>query len=304
MLNRMLNSRTVGVFTIRVAFVALAMPMAAQRTVCGEAEYAAMLGKSPPTADFLHYPIPPGAQIDIQQSIREGWPRRSFSLTLVYRFPVGTKVSDVERFFVQAGVYKAFGSVYRDVNPNRRRGDTMRKVTEEDGRVTFSIFRQLEVSEGTPFGDVAWVARELRDHPPTASDLLAPIYPGAVLDIDSSTNMIVGNPSPRIFYFTSDSADTVKAFYGIPAGESVRHISHYDSVGVEAYRGRDSQYRTKISIEVSFEYSAGRQDRKIPTAHLSGAGPAVSGPPPGWGPRQWKGGCYRGPIAPIVATRP
>lgn len=280
----------------------MAMPVAAQQTVCGQAEYTAMLQKTPPTGDYLHYPIPPGAQIDVQQTLREGWPRRALSISLVYRFPPGTKVSDVEHFFVQAGVYKLFGTVYRDVNPNRKPGDTMRKVIEEDGRVTFSIFRRLSVSEGTPFGDVAWVAKELRDHPPTAAQLLAPLYPGAVLDIDSSTTMIVSEPSARISYLTSDKLETVKAFYGIPGGESVRQISRFDSVSVEAYAGRNPQERTKITIAVSYEYNLDRPDRKVPGAHLTGAGPAVSGPPPGWKPRQWKGGCERGPIAPIVAA--
>jgi hypothetical protein len=302
MLDRMLTARTLLLFTIRVAAVALVMPLAAQQTVCGQSEYAAMLKKSPPSGDYLHYPIPSEAQIDIQQTLREGWPRRSFSLSVVYRFPSGTKVSDVERFFVQAGVDRLFGTVYRDVNPNRKPGDVMRKVTEEDGHVTFSIARQLKVSEGTPFGDVAWVARQLRDHPPTAADLLVPLYPRAVLDIDSSTTMIVSEPSPRVSYFTSDSPGTVKAFYGIPAVEIERRISRFDSVSVEAYRGRDPQKRTKITVQVSYEYNPGRQERKIPVAHLTGAGPAVAGPPPDWKPRQWKGGCERGPIAPIVAS--
>ena len=302
MVARTLTAMTLRMFPLGMAVVALAMRASAQQTVCGEAEYAALLRKSPPTGEYLHYPIPPGAQIDIQQSLWEGWPRRAFSQTLVYRFPQGTKVSDVERFLVQAGVYKAFGNVYRDVNPKRKPGDTMRKVTEEDGHVTFSIFRQVHLSEGTPFGDVAWVAKDLRDHAPTAADLLVPLYPGALLDLDSSTAMIVGSPSPQIIYFTSDRPETVKAFYGIAGSESLRQISRFDSVSVAAYNGRDPQMRTKITIQVSYEYDPSRPDRKIPNAHLTGAGPVVPGPPLGWKPRRWKGGCERGPIAPIVLT--
>ena len=285
---------------IGFAVAALSIPANAQQTVCGQTEYAASLRKSPPDARYLHYPIPPGARIDIQQTLNEGWPRRAFSETFVYRFPPGTRVSDVERFFVQAGVYKAFGTLYRDVNPNRRPGDSMRKVTEDDGadpHVTFSIFRRTVPSEGTPFGDVAWVAQQLRDHPPTPTDLTAPIYPGAGLDIDSSTARIVGDPSPVISYLTADSPESVKAFYGIPASEHSRKISpdnRLHRVSVAAFSSRDPQKRTKIEIQLPHEG---------PIAHLTGAGPVVPGAPPGWKPRQWKGGCVREPVAPIVVVQ-
>jgi len=116
----------------------------------------------------------------VQQTLREGWPRRSFSQTIVCNFPAGTKVPDVERFFVQAEVYKASrsGALYTDINPNRKPGDGMRKVTEDDGVVTLSICRNTRPSTGTPFGDVAWTVKQRRDHPPTAADLALPLAPG------------------------------------------------------------------------------------------------------------------------------
>jgi hypothetical protein len=97
-------------FVIQIAVAVLAMQATAQQMVCGPAEYEAMLRKSPPPAEWLRYPIPPGARIDIQNTLAQGWPRRSFSQTIVYNFPRGTKVADIERFFVQAGVYKASAS--------------------------------------------------------------------------------------------------------------------------------------------------------------------------------------------------
>lgn len=283
--------------------VALSVPAAAQQTVCGQAEYQAMLRKTPPSAEWLHYPIPPGARIDMQNTLAQGWPRRSFSQTIVYNFPPGTKVADIERFFVQAGVYKASpsGALYRDVNPNRKPGDSMRKVTEDDGIVTFSIFRNTRPSEGTPFGDVAWTAKQLRDHPPTATDLTVPLYPGAVLDIDQSTAMIMTSPSPYIYYSTADSPQTVRAFYGMGPADITRQFSPDDSVTVEGNRTGAPRNGAQIKIQLSYKHTvaAGRAVQ-APTAHLTGPGPAVSGPPPGWKPRQWKGGCERGPIAPIV----
>lgn len=285
------------------SFASGAVGVTAQATVCGQAEYAALLRKSPPSADWLHYPIPPGARIDIQQTLREGWPRRSFLQTLVYSFSPGTKIADVERFFLQAGVYKASGTVYRDVNPNRKPGDSMRKVTEDDGVVTFTIFRRTVPSEGTPFGDIAWTARQLRDHAPTATDLTVPLYPGAVLDIDGSTAMIMTNPSPYLYYSTPDSLQAVKAFYGIPAGDFTRQFSPDDSITVEANRAGAQRNWTRIQIRLSYKHVAGAgPDFQAPTAHLTGPGPAVPGPPPGWQPRRWKDGCERGPIAPIIGT--
>lgn len=291
---------------IRIAVAALAVltvRASAQQMVCGQAEYEAMLRKSPPSAEWMHYPIPPGARIDMQNTMAQGWPRRSFSQTIVYKFPPGTKVADIERFFVEAGVYKASasGRLYTDVNPNRKPGDSMRKVTEDDGVVTFSIFRNTRPSEGTPFGDVAWTAKQLRDHPPTASDLTVPLYPGAVLDIDRSTALIMTNPSPYIYYSTSDSPQAVRAFYGMAPAEITRQFSPDDSVTVEGNRVGTPRNGTQIRIELSYKHAveAGRAVQ-APAAHLTGPGPAVPGPPPGWKPRQWKGGCERGPIAPIV----
>jgi hypothetical protein len=282
------------VLLILFAAAALVRPGRAQQTVCSQAEYATLLRKTPPTGEYLHYPLPPGAQIDIQQTLIEGWPRRAFSQSLVYRFPPGTKVSDVERFFVQAGVYKAFGSVYRDVNPNRKPGDIMRKVTEEDGHVTFSICRQLHVSEGTPFGDVAWVAKELRDRAPTAADILVPLYPGAVLDLDNSTAMIMTNPDNYVCYSTPDSPQTVRAFYGMAPTEITRQFSPGDSVTVEETHARAPRNGTQIRIRLSYKHAGGPgRAAQTPTVHLDGPGPAVAGPPPGWKPRQWKGGCVR-----------
>jgi hypothetical protein len=290
-------------FVILIAVAALPTPVTAQQTVCGQAEYAALLAESPPSAEWLRYPIPPSARIDIQQTLREGWPRRSFSQTIVYNFPPGTKVADVERFFVQAGVYKAFGTLYRDVNPNRKPGDSMRRVTEDDGVVTFTIHRRTVPSEGTPFGDVAWTAKQLRDHPPTASDLTVPVYPGAVLDIDGSAAMIMTGPDPYISYSTPDGLQAVKAFYGLPAGEVTRKVSPDDSISVEAHKPGAPGNGTHIQIRLSYKHAAGTgQAVQAPTAHLTGPGPAVPGPPPGWKPRQWKGGCERGPVAPIVIT--
>ncbi len=137
-------------FAICVAMIVAAMRTPAQQMVCGKAEYEAMLRKSPPSAEWMHYSIPPGARIDIQNTMAQGWPRRSFSQTIVYDFPPGTKLADVERFFVQAGVYRASpsGAVYTDVNPRRGPGDSMRKVTEDDGVVTFTIHRNTRPSPG------------------------------------------------------------------------------------------------------------------------------------------------------------
>lgn len=292
-------------FLTMIALAALPLEAVAQQTVCGETEYAALLRNSPPSAAWLHYPIPPGARIDIHQTLREGWPRRSFSQTIVYNFLPGTKVADVELLFVQAGVYKAFGTLYRDVNPNRKPGDSMRKVTEDDGVVTFSIFRRTVPSEGTPFGDVAWTAKQLRDHPPTATDLTVPPYPGAVLDIDTSTSMIMTNPSPSLYYSTPDSPQSVKAFYGIPAGEIARKVSPDDSVSVEGNRTGTPRNGTQIRIQLSYKHTAGAgRAAEAPTAYLTGPGPAVPGPPPGWKPRQWKGGCVHEPVAPNGPSTP
>lgn len=293
---------------MRIASAALAvltLRATAQQMVCGQAEYEAMLRKSPPSAEWMRYPIPPGAQIDMQNTMAQGWPRRSFSQTIVYKFPPGTKVADVERFFVQAGVYKASasGRLYTDVNPNRKSGDSMRKVTEDDGVVTFSIIRNTRPSEGTPFGDVAWTAKQLRDHPPTASDLTVPLYPGAVLDIDQSTAMIMTNPDPYIYYSTPDSLQTVRAFYGMAPDQVTRELSRFDSVTVEQNRTGIPRNWTQIRIRLSYKHAASAgQAVEAPATHLTGPGPAVPGPPPGWKPRQWKGGCERGPIAPIVIT--
>ena len=52
-------------FSFATAFGALAVSAQAQTTVCGQAEYEAMLRKSPPATERVHFPIPPGAQIDI-----------------------------------------------------------------------------------------------------------------------------------------------------------------------------------------------------------------------------------------------
>jgi hypothetical protein len=290
-------------FAIRIAVAALAMRATAQQMVCGLAEYEAMLRKSPPSAEWLRYPIPPGERIDMRNTLAQGWPRRSFSQTIVYNFPPGTKVADIERFFVQAGVYKASpsGALYTDVNPNRKPGDSMRKATEDDGVVTYSIFRNTRPSEGTPFGDVAWTAKQLRHQPPTATDLTVPLYPGAVLDIDKSTALIMTSPSPHIYYITPDSVQTVRAFYGMAPAEVTRQFTPDDSVTVEPNRTGTSRNWTQIRIQVSYKHIAGAERAvQAPTAHLTGAGPAVPGPPPGWKPRQWKGGCERGPIAPIV----
>lgn len=285
-------------FSFAIALGALTVSVQAQTTVCGEAEYAAMLRKSPPTAEWVHYPIPPAAQIDVQQTLNEGWPRRAFSQTLVYRFPSGTKVADVERFFVQAGVYETKGTLFRDVNPNKRPGDSMRNVTEDDGVVTYSIHRRTTPTLGTPFGDVAWVAEQLRDHPPTAAELTVPLYPGAILDIDSSTAGIVNDPGAVIGYYTSASLEEVRAFYGIPANGFVRKISPDDRIhrlSVAAYSKSNLEKRTRFWIELPYHG---------PISHLTGAGPIVAGPPPGWKPRRWKGGCERKPIAPILPAPP
>ena len=290
---------------IGLAVAMLAMRAAAQQTVCGQSEYEAMLRKSPPSAEWLRYPIPPGARIDMRETLGQGWPRRSFSQTIVYNFPPGTRVADIERFFVQAGVYKASpsGALYADVNPNRKPGDSMRKVTEDSGVVTFSIFRETRPSTGTPFGDVAWTARQLRDHPPTATDLTVPLYPGAILDIDQSTFRIMTSPSPYVCYATPESLQTVRAFYGMAPTEVTREFSPDASVTVELNRTGSQRNWTQIRIRLSYKYTADAgRGVQAPSAHLTGPGPAVPGPPPGWKPRQWKGGCERGPIAPIVIT--
>lgn len=293
-------------YLIGFAIAALSLQATAQQTVCGPAEYEAMLRKSPPSAEWMRYPIPPGARIDMQNTLAQGWPRRSFSQTIVYNFPPGTKVTDIERFFVQAGVYKASasGALYTDVNPNRKPGDSMRKVTEDDGVVTFSIFRNTRPSEGTPFGDVAWTAKQLRDHPPTAIDLTVPLYPGAVLDIDQSTAMIMTSPDPYVYYSTPDSPQTVRAFYGMAPAEITRQFSPDDSVTVEGNRAGTPRNGTQIRIRLSYKHTAapGRAVQ-APAAHLTVPGPAVPGPPPGWKPRQWKGGCERGPVAPVVIVQ-
>jgi hypothetical protein len=289
-------------FVIRIAVAVLAVRATAQQTVCGPAEYEALLRKSPPSAEWLRYPIPPGARIDMQNTLAQGWPQRSFLQTIVYNFSPGTKVTDIERFFVQAGVYKASpsGALYTDVNPNRKPGDSMRKVTEDNGVVTFSIFRKTKPSEGTPFGDVAWTAKQLRDHPPTAIDLTVPLYPGAVLDIDQSTFRIMTSPDPYVSYSTPDSPQTVRAFYGMAPDQVTRELSRFDSVTVEQNRTGTPRNGTQIRIRLSYKHTAGGQPVQAPAAHLTGPGPAVPGPPPGWKPRQWKGGCERGPVAPIV----
>lgn len=241
----------------------------------------------------------------MRNTLAQGWPRRSFSQTIVYDFPAGTKVADVERFFAQAGVYKASpsGALYTDVNPNRRPGDSMRKVTEDDGVVTFSIFRNTRPSGGTPFGNVAWTAKQIRDHPPTAAGLVVPLYPGAILDIDQSTARIMTGPDPYLCYSTADSLETVRAFYGMSHAEVTRQFSPGDSITVETNRTGATRGGTQIRIQLSYKHTAtaGRA-AQAPAAHLTGPGPAVPGPPPGWKPRQWKGGCERGPIAPIVVT--
>jgi hypothetical protein len=285
-------------FLFVIALGALAVSAQDQTTVCGEAEYAVMLRKSPPTAEWMRYPIPPRARIDVQQTLIEGWPRRGFSQTIVYRFPSGTKVADVERFFVQAGVYEAHGTLFRDVNPNKWPGDSMRHVTEDDGVVTYSIHRRTTPTLGTPFGDVAWVAEQLRDHPPTAADLTAPLYPGATLDIDSSAARIVSEPGAVIDYYTSASLEQVRAFYGIPAHEFVRKISpdaRLHRLSVAAYSRSNREKRTRFWIELPYQG---------PISHLTGPGPIVAGPPPGWNPRRWKGGCELKPIAPILPAQP
>jgi hypothetical protein len=292
-------------FVIRIAVAALSLEAIAQQTVCGPAEYEAMLRKSPPSAEWLRYPIPPGARIDMQNTLAQGWPRRSFSQTIVYSFPPGTKVADIERFFVQAGVYQASasGALYTDVNPNRKPGDSMRKVTEDDGVVTFSIFRNTRPSEGTPFGDVAWTAKQLRDHPPTAADLTVPIYPSAVLDIDHSTAMIMTSPGPSVYYSTPDSLQTVRAFYGMAPTEVTRQFGRDDSVVVDVNRTGTTRGGTQIGVRLSYKHTAATgRAVQAPTAYLTGAGPTVPGSPPGWKPRQWKGGCEREPIGPIVVT--
>ena len=117
-------------FILMFLIAGLALPAKAQMTVCGEAEYASLLRKSPPGAEYMRYPIPPTARVDVEQTLAEGWPRRAFSQTIVYRFPAGTRVADVERFFVEAGVYEAKGSLFRDVNPNRKPGDSMKSKKE------------------------------------------------------------------------------------------------------------------------------------------------------------------------------
>ena len=293
-------------FAIGIAVAALAMRATAQQMVCGPAEYEAMLRKSPPSAEWMRYPIPPGARIDMRNTLAQGMPRRSFSQTIVYDFPPGTKVADIERFFVQTGVYQASpsGALYTDVNPNRKPGDSMRKVTEDNGVVTFSIFRDTRPSQGTPFGDVAWTAKQFRDHPPTATDLTVPLYPGAVLDIDDSTFRTMTSPDPYVSYSTTDSLQVVRAFYGMAPTEVTRQFSRDASVVVDLIRTGTMRGGTKIVIRLNYKYTAtaGRA-AQAPTAHLTGSGPAVPGPPPGWKPRQWSGGCERGPIAPIVLTR-
>lgn len=290
---------------IGLAVAALSLPATAQQMVCGPAEYETMLRKSPPSAEWMRYPIPPGARIDMRETLAQGWAQRSFLQTIVYNFPPGTKVADIERFFVQAGVYQASpsGALYTDVNPNRKPGDSMRKVTEDRGVVTYSIFRSTRPSQGTPFGDVAWTAKQLRDHPPTAIDLTVPLYPGAVLDIDQSTALIMTSPDPYVYYSTPDSLQTVRAFYGMAPTEFTRQFSPDASVMVDLIRTGTRRGGTQIRIRLSYKHvvAAGRAVQ-APTAHLTGPGPAVPGPPPGWKPRQWSGGCEHGPIAPILVT--
>lgn len=296
---------TYHTFAIRIAVAALAMRATGQQMVCGAAEYEAMLRKSPPSAEWMRYLIPPGARIDMRETLAQGWPRRSFSQTIVYSFPQGTKVADVERFFLQAGVYKASpsGALYTDVNPNRIAGDSMRKVTEDSGVVTFSIFRDTRPSQGTPFGDVAWTAKQLRDHPPTAADLTVPLYPGAVLDIDQSTFRIMTSPDAYVCYATPDSLQAVRAFYGMAPTEVTRQLSRFDSVTVDVIRTGTHRNWSQICIRLSYKHTAAAgRAIEAPATHLADRGSAVPGPPPGWKPRQWRDGCERGPIAPIVVS--
>lgn len=166
----------------------------------------------------------------------------------------------------------------------------MRNPTVDEGVVTFSVYRRAGPSTGTPFGDVLWAARQLLAQPPTAAELGAPLYPGAMLDVDGTTSSIINEPSPVISYFTSNSVESVRAYYGVPADTHTRKISpdnRLHGVTVEAYSKRDSEKRTRISITLPYEG---------PSAYLTGSGPAVPGAPPGWKPRQWKGGCVREPI--------
>jgi hypothetical protein len=269
-------------------------------TVCGQAEYAAMLRRSPPTVERLQFPIPPGAQISVQQTPNEGWPRRGFSQRTIYRFPPGTKVADVERFFVRAGMYEVKGTLLRDVLPNKRPGNSTRKVTEVEEVVTYSTYRNTIPAKGTPWGDVAWVAEQLRDHPPTAADLTAPLFPGAVLDIDFSTAGISLETGAVIGYYTSASLEEERALYGIPANAWVRKISpdsRIHQLSVAAYSKTGPKKRTRFWIELP---------NPGPVAHLTGAGPIGAGPPPGWdgSPAAGKGDANESRSRPYSSRRP
>ena len=114
-----------------------------------------------------------------------------------------------------------------------------------------------------------------RDHPPNRQCVGRPLYPGAALDFDNSTSMIISNPSNTIYYFDTGHPQTVKAFYGIPAGESslsshpmkASRWTEIDTPLREAGRG--------FRIEVSCKHAAGAG--RTPTAriaHLTGVGHA------------------------------
>ena len=111
-------------------------------------------------------------------------------------------------------------------------------------RVAARPSARRRLSDGTPFGDVAWVAHQLRDYTPASADLTVPLYSGAVLDIDSSAATIGNERFPVTPCLTADTPESVKAFYGIPAKEHFPKISpdeRHHRVFVTVYRTRDPQ---------------------------------------------------------------